>query len=487
MSTITAPAPPPPDTDAPEVVEPRRLLARAVLTGLVLEVGLRGGVTNAVIVAAIGLAVWVLIADRRVVRPQARIALGLALVPAIFLAVRASPWLAWSNAIAVVVLLGAGAVHAHHGSIFDARPAQLLGRFFSGLERGVGALGIVRLLGPRMSIHQRDGLARVSRGFLVAAPVLLVLVALLASADAVFASFLTPELRVGPVAGHVALALVFAPLVVVLAGATAAEPGRPARAGTFGVIEVTTMLGLVGAVLALFVLSQLVALTGAGDRLIVSAGLTPSEYARSGFFQLCWATGLLLGFLSLVRAVADPGALRHPLVVGLATAVPLLALGLVVVSLRRMALYDDAFGLTMLRLWVVGAALWMGAVLVMTALRNLGAESSRQWLVAGSGLAALVLLVVANLVDPEALVARHNVERAAEGAELDLDYLGSLSDDAAPVLAGAFDAERDPVRRKALLFALGCPDDRGGAAALNISVARAADLRSARCPAGPAD
>lgn len=37
-----------------------------------------------------------------------------------------------------------------------------------------------------------------------------------------------------------------------------------------------------------------------------------------------------------------------------------------------MALYDDAFGLTTLRLAVVVAAVWMGTVLVMTAARDLG-------------------------------------------------------------------------------------------------------------------
>ena len=52
----------------------------------------------------------------------------------------------------------------------------------------------------------------------------------------------------------------------------------------------------------------------------------------------------------------------------LAALVPALALGLVVVSLRRMQLYDQAFGLTMLRLWVVGGAVWLGGLLLMMAL-----------------------------------------------------------------------------------------------------------------------
>ncbi|MGI8939269.1 MAG: DUF4153 domain-containing protein [Iamia sp.] len=214
---------------------------------------------------------------------------------------------------------------------------------------------------------------------------------------------------------------------------------------------------------------------------MTSSGLTPAEYARSGFFQLCWAAGLLVVFLALVRALATPGALAHPLVRGLGALVPVLALGLVVVSLRRMALYDQAFGLTMLRLWVVGAALWMGAVLVMTAARTQGLGAGRAWLVAGAGLAAVVLVLAADVADPEAFVARHNLDRADEGAELDLGYLADLSDDAVPALAGAAADEQDPVVRRQLLIAVGCDEQTSGVAAVNLAVADASDARQGAC------
>lgn len=482
MSIVAEPLAPQSADDVARIdPAPRRLLSSALVVGFTLEVGLRGGMSNAAVAVAVVLTVLLLLTDGRLARREARIAAALAVIPAVFLGVRASPWLAWSNALAVAALLSVAVVHAHRGSFFDSRPGLLVARGVSGLVRGLAALDIVRLLARQMSAGQRDGVVRVSRGLLVVVPVLLVLVALLASADAVFASLLTPDLEIGPVAGHVMLTLLAAPVVVVLAGATSAGAGGHRRHGTFGVIEITTMLGLVGTVLALFVVSQLVAVTGAGDRLIESAGLTPAEYARSGFFQLCWATGLLLAFLTVVRALADPEALRQPIVIGLGAAVPTLALGLVVVSLRRMALYDDAFGLTMLRLWVVGAAIWMGAVLVMTAARNLGAGAGREWLTAGSGLAALSLVVVANLADPEALVARHNLDRAREGADLDIDYLSTLSDDVVPVIADAVDGETDPGRQQGLRLALRCADDAVGVATLNLSVERAIDLREEHC------
>lgn len=469
--------------DRPTAIDPvpRRLLAHALVIGFVLEVGLRGGLANAAVALAVGLTVRAMWTGDRLARREAQILAALAILPALFLAVRASPWMAWSNTIVSLMLLVLAALHARHGSVLDSTPGRLLLRGVSGLERGIQRPAIVRAAAPDVSTDQRDNALRVARGLLVVVPVLFILIALLASADAVFASLLTPDVHAGPALGHILLTVFFATFVVVLVGATSADDAEPTRGGRFGTIELTTILGLVGAVLALFVVSQLVALTDAGDRLIESAGLTPAEYARSGFFQLCWATGLLLAFLAVVRMLADPDALQNRAVVFLGAAVPALALGLVVVSLRRMALYDDAFGLTMLRLAVVVAAVWMGTVLVMTAARNLGVGSGRDWLVAGAGAAGVALIVLANLANPEAFVARHNLDRAQNGAELDIGYLATLSDDAVAEIADTIEVDADPTRAELLRRALRCGDDADGVATLNLAARRAAEVREELC------
>lgn len=450
----------------------RVLVGLAVGVGLLLEVGLRGGVTNAVVVGGMALLVATLLTGGRLRRREARLAAVAGLVPIAFLAVRASPWLAWSNLAVAGALLGAAVLYGRTGSVLDATPGRVAGRGAAALEAGAAGLAVVGCVVPRTTADGRARAVHVARALAVTLPVLGVLVALLASADAVFASLLTPDLDLGPVAAHVLLTGLLALPVLALAAAASARSGDTVRHGGFGPIEVATMLVLAACVLALFVVSQLVALTDAGHRLVESAGLTPAEYARSGFFQLCWATGLLLAFLWLVRSLAAPEALARPLVRGLGAAVPALALGLVVVSLRRLALYDQAFGLTMLRLWVVGAALWMGSVLVMTAVRNVGSPGGRNWLVAGAGASAVALVLVADLADPEAFVARHNLARAEQGAELDVAYLLRLSDDAVPTLADALDGRGGALR---------CSPPEQGVAALNLAVARADEVRGDVC------
>lgn len=149
-----------------------------------------------------------------------------------------------------------------------------------------------------------------------------------------------------------------------------------------------------------------------------------------------------------------------------------------------MALYDQAFGLTMLRLAVVGAIVWIGMVLLAMAARNAGVAGGRRWVLGAAVAAAFCLVVVANLIDPEGFVVTHNVARASQGAEVDAAYLAELSDDAIPAIAAAIGRTPEPDLRRRLRAALGCDQERSGVARLNASRARAAaELSiSGQCP-----
>jgi hypothetical protein len=468
---------------------PARLLGWIVVGGIAFDIGIRGGFSNAIVALGFGVLVAMLLADHRARTPQARALLLAALLPAAALGLRASPWLATSNLLAVVGLTGAAIVLARSGSIFDTTPGRLVRRTVPALGRAVAAPLVFRPLLPQLPADRLRKSGRLLLALALTLPAVGALVALLAAADPVFEGLVTPDVSAGPLAGHTILAGFFAAGLLVAAVGAAGDSDDHLPPGRFGTTEVLTMLGLAGAVLGLFVVAQLVALTSAGDRLIHEAGLTPAEYARGGFFQLCWAAALIVAFLAVVGFLAAPDTRRAPSVRALSALVPALAVGLVVVSLRRLALYDDAFGLTMLRLWVVGAALWMGAVLVMIALRNLGLGGDRHWVLGGATVTALALVLLADLANPEAFVVHHNAAwaRQDDDRELDLDYLRGLSDDAVPAMvdelgADAFTAdadffayERDP---------MSCDDETTGVAALNWGVQQAADARRASCPSG---
>jgi hypothetical protein len=469
---------------------PRQLLLVAVVGGIAFDIGLRGGLANAMVLAAVAVTVLALVTKARIPQRSARLLATSALVPAAFLAVRTSPWLTAANTTASALLVALAIVFGRSGSLFDTSPGRALQRLGAALPLAWSApMSVVPAL-PRMSEGNAKRAGRIGTAAFVAVPILGLVVALLAAADPVFAGLITPDIDAAPAFGHVLLAVTAALAVLAVVGAAAAEPAEERKPGTFGTLEVVTMLALTAVVLGLFVVSQLVALTDAGDRLVRSSGLTPAEYARTGFFQLCWATGILLAFLGVVRALAAPEVFGSRLVRGLSGVVPLLALGLAGGSLRRMALYDQAFGLTMLRLTVVGVTVWMGIVLILFAARNLGLGADRGWVLGGAVAAALVLVLVADVANPEAFVVRHDVRRAEQGVHLDGDYLATLSDDAAPALA---EARRDPGSLgdeavAALGLALDeCRSPEGGVAAWNLSAWRAERARERSCPAATSD
>ena len=405
-----------------------------------------------------------------------------ALVPMAFLAVRASPWLMATNLIAIAILVAAAIAFSRSGTPFDTTFGRVVQRVAGAIPNGWTAPRTLAPLVPRISSDRSARLVRIGVAVMLCVPVLAIVSALLASADPVFAGLLTPDISAGPALGHIVLLACFGLAAVCVIGMAASDTEDRSPAGRFGTVETMTMLVLTASVLGLFVIAQLIAATSAGQRLVERSGLTPAEYARSGFFQLCWATGIIVTLLAGIRALATPEVLRAPAIRVLGALVPILALGLVAVSLRRMALYDDAFGLTMLRLWVSGAAVWMGITLILVAARNAGLGMERGWVLAASTAAALLLVVSANVANPEAFVARHNLARSTSGAELDSAYLAQLSDDATPAVVEAY-LDGGASIRAALEPALRCDEEAHGLTRLNLGVVRGDDARSAPCEA----
>ena len=286
--------------------------------------------------------------------------------------------------------------------------------------------------------------AAVTRGLLLAAPVLLVFGVLLAASDALFeqlvAGLLDVELARWP--GHVLRTVLLAwvvggfllgLLVVHRRGAgeteEAEEPGRLA----LGVVEVGVVLGLLNALLAVFVLTQLAYFFG-GHRLVLeTADLTVADYARRGFFELvlvaALALPLMLGLRRLLRVRAGRDVRIFNGLAGLQVGLLVLVLAS---AAQRMWLYQDLFGLTELRLYASAFLGWLAVVLVWFGASVLQDQAAR--FVPGVVAAGFVLVVGLHAVNPEAVIVRVNAARAAEGQPFDPTYLLARSADAVPAL-----------------------------------------------------
>ncbi|MGV8978389.1 MAG: DUF4153 domain-containing protein [Cellulomonas sp.] len=409
------------------------LLACAAVgvVGAALLVGHRLGLGAALV----GLTVWAAAAPalvrRRAVGDLVTAALSVALVTMV--AVRDASWVV---ALCLVTAALAGAVAATSAR---SAPAVVLSAlsWVAGVVRAVPWVkgGTATLLGSR-----RRQVVATLRSVAVTVTLLVVFGVLFASADTVFASYV-PRVDIGLLPGQVVVGVLVALAAATLAhlalappGWSDAElpPGRPSPRAEW----LLPVLALDALVLA-FVLVQVGSLLGGHRHVLETAGLSYAEYARQGFAQLVAVTALTLVVVAVAARRAPRTSARDRLISRVALGVLCVAtLGVVASALRRMSLYMDAFGLTRLRLFVVVVELVLAAVLVLVLAA--GVHWRGRWLPRAVVQVVAVAMLGLALVNPDALIVRHNSEAERAGrlvVGLDVGYLQGLSADAVPEFA----------------------------------------------------
>jgi len=462
----------------PAIARPGFILVGALVIGFLVEALLHGqpiGVGYAV-AALVVVAGWLILGRGLELRPSrsALVMLAALAIISVMAAWRASPALR-----AVDVLVGLGLVLLIAAIYLRGRlPGLSLTDYGMALVLG----GIAALIqpfvllfsdlpkarrAPKADRHRRQQLAPVVAGLLLALPLLLVFGALFASADPVFAAYLRQlfdwDINFADLIGRLVLSVMLSWTTLGLArhaftDDSAAEKvlqvGRPDWL-RIGGVEAITVLALLNALFVSFVAVQAVYLFGGADTL-ARTGLTYSEYARRGFFELVTVAALVLSLILLADWLAQPAPPRARRVISsLHGLLVLLTLAILASALQRMRLYQAEYGLTELRLYTTAFMCWLAAVLiwlVITALARPAHPASedlgRRRFAFGAFVAGLVVVIGLNLLNPDALIARTNLARAAAGVgqPLDAAYLTqTLSADAAPTLvaglAGITDAD----------------------------------------------
>ena len=323
------------------------------------------------------------------------------------------------------------------GSPFDVRVRSAVSAAWRSLLHVVAApsflLPPARDGGNRLIGESRGLLVSVLRGTAIGLPVIGVVGLLLASADPVFASFFNLSVDPPDLFLHALLSLIGAWLVGGLVRAASGDSARTeGRAGwRLGATEVITVLAVLDMVFLAYAIAQLVGALGAGGDALRAAGVTYSDYARSGFFQLLWVAGItfvsLLALSAMVRTETPRSLLAVKVLAELAVALTLVIL---FVAWRRLSTYEDAYGWTMLRFYSHAFAAWIAVAFCSLAVWIAGINAQRPaWIYGATATAGIGALVVLNLINPEALVVRLNVSRP-DMATFDPAYLAGLSEDA---------------------------------------------------------
>jgi Domain of unknown function (DUF4173) len=367
-----------------------------------------------------------------------------ALLFALGIAWRDSPAVVLLDLLAFLIATSLAVLRGRSGRLRVAGISEyLLGGIYTGALSYAGPLPVaIRDVKWREVARGgwREPALAATRGVFIAAPLLLVFGALFVAADAVFEKLVVDILgfNVAEVFGHLFLVVLFAWITAGLlwVALLARNPeslsfGRPDSL-SLGIIELGIVLGLLDLLFLVFVLVQVRYLFGA-ERVLTTAGLTYAEYARRGFFELVTVTALVLPTLLFAHWLLRAGNPARERVFRLMAGVLVALLFVVMASaLQRMYLYLEEYGLTELRLYATIFMAWLAVVLVWFLLTVLRGRRDRFAFGAlAAGFAAILLI---NVINPDALIARTNLDRLEEGKRFDAVYLTTLSADAAPVL-----------------------------------------------------
>jgi Domain of unknown function (DUF4153) len=294
------------------------------------------------------------------------------------------------------------------------------------------------------------GLAPALRGAVLGGFLVVPFATLFLAADAAFAE-LGKRIPSPAVDSLSKRALVFAlVLVAALALALAArrppEPATPRQWKRLAPAEWAIPLALLVLLFASFVVVQLTVLFGGHDHVLTTARLTYAEYARQGFWELLAAALLTLCVIAAAALTSDTPRLAHRLLLrALLGALCALTLVILASALHRLRLYEDAFGLTRLRLVAEATAVWLGGAFALVLLAGV-AQGVRRRLPSLAVAGTAAALIAFSLANPDALIARRNVEHLRDSGRIDVDYLSRLSADAVPALV----ALPNPLRERAL-------------------------------------
>ncbi|MEU1688542.1 DUF4153 domain-containing protein [Micromonospora sp. NPDC005707] len=279
--------------------------------------------------------------------------------------------------------------------------------------------------------------------------VLLVFGSLLASADAAFSEVLNaivPEINISTVFRWIFLAALGGLIAVAAVYTLAAPPDLSTvdRPGTrrLGVLEWAPAIGALTLLFAGFVIVQFTVLFGGQRHVQKVAGLSYSEYARSGFWQLLFVTLLTLAVLGGVsRWASRERPLERMLLRVLLGLLSALSVVIVVSALSRMWTYQKVYSFTGERIFVMAFELLLGAVFLM--ILAAGVRWQGRWIPGTTVALAVAMLLGLAVLNPEDYAAKRNILRYEQTGKIDAWYLRALSADATPALTRL----PDPVRR----------------------------------------
>lgn len=314
---------------------------------------------------------------------------------------------------------------------------ETVGVFLSALSTLANTSLALRSLFDNISGKKTLGKALV--GLLCAVPVLLVVVPLLLSSDAAFSGMM------GELFSDAFATLVKAAFGVVLSffviayGITKksrrSEDKKSASIRGIESVYVVSFLVAISACYLLYLFSQLAYFFSAFRGFLPDGGVTYSEYARRGFFEMCTISVINLGlvFLSLLLSRKNENGKVNVGVKILGTFISLFTLIIIATAISKMVLYIGAYGMTVLRL-TTSAFMVLLAVVVISVILKIYIKGIN--VVKTSLITAGCILIALGTFNVNAVCAKYNYDAYQNGTlpSIDVSAMYSLGDEGIPYL-----------------------------------------------------
>jgi hypothetical protein len=157
----------------------------------------------------------------------------------------------------------------------------------------------------------------------------------------------------------------------------------------------------------------------------LEAGYTYAEYARRGFFELLFVTLINLTVTTVVIQFTKNALGGLKKTIQLALTVLVLSSGVLLISaFMRMAMYEDAYGFTFLRVLVTAFMIFLMVIFAYTLVKI---WLERLSLFHFYFMTSIIFYTGINLVNLDQIVVDRNLERFETTGKIDIHYLSSLS------------------------------------------------------------
>ena len=311
------------------------------------------------------------------------------------------------------------------------------------------------LFSLREEKEEQKVFSKIVKGVLMAIPVLFVFILLFSSADLIFQKYISDLISIDNELEIIFRFILILIVTIVFIGAYTYSfrekegqitAPQKSKNHTVGDIEISIIFGSVNALFFIFILVQLTYLFG-GESNISTQGFTYAEYARRGFFELIAVAVISLFLLFTTEKYVIKKETEHALGFKILSTALIIQVVLIITSaFTRLSLYEEAYGFTTLRLYS-HAFIILLAIIFCLLLYKIYKDKRENTFAFRVFLSLALFLAVMNFLNPEAFIARRNIERFASTGKLDIYYLSRLSDDAIPDIIKVLNISDEDLRK----------------------------------------